>query len=114
MKKLVTFASDIRLNALLCCSATVLLTACGGAMNDTGSLQSQTAAYVQSDVADTDANSAATTPNAADAAAAQATEVAGNSNFELVGYDTNPLTASTADAAAAPASQDAAAAEAAP
>jgi hypothetical protein len=115
MKKLVTFASDIRINALLCCSATVLLTACGGAMNDTGSsAQTQTAAYVQSDVVASDANSAATTPNTADAAAAQATEVAGNSNFELAGYDTNPLAASAADAAAAPASQDASTAEAAP
>jgi hypothetical protein len=36
MKKLVTFASDLRLNALLCCSATVLLTACGGGLTDTG------------------------------------------------------------------------------
>jgi len=115
MKKLVTFASDIRINALLCCSATVLLTACGGAMNDTGSgAQAQTAAYVQSDVAAADANSAATTPNAVDATAAQGAEAAANGNFELVGYDTHPQAASVADAAAAPAAQDAATAEAAP
>jgi hypothetical protein len=118
MKKLVTFASDIRINALLCCSATVLLTACGGAMNDTGTgAQTQTAAYVQSDVAASDANGAATTPNTVDATAAQATEATGNGNFELVGYVTNPLAASTADAAVAPAAvtaQDAPAAEAAP
>ena len=34
MKKLVTFASDLRVHALLCCSATVLLTACGGGVAD--------------------------------------------------------------------------------
>ena len=39
MKKLVTFASDVRLNALLCCSATVLLTACGGGLTDTANGQ---------------------------------------------------------------------------
>jgi hypothetical protein len=45
MKKLVTFASDIRVSALLCCSAAVLLTACGGGTSDTGEGQTQAAAY---------------------------------------------------------------------
>jgi hypothetical protein len=95
MKNLVTFASDFRLNTLLCCSATVLLTACGGGTSDTGNTQAQTAAAVTS--------AGATTPNTADASAApQATAASGN--FELAGYDANPLAASTADAAAPAAS----------
>ena len=45
MIKFVTFASDIRVNALLCCSAAVLLTACGGGISDTDNgQQDQTAA----------------------------------------------------------------------
>jgi len=76
MKKLVTFASDLRLNALLCCSATVLLTACGGGMTDTANgQQAQTAAITTSADA-TAANGAATTPNTVDATAAQATDAA--------------------------------------
>jgi len=35
MKKIVTFASNVRAGALLSCSAAVLLTACGGSMSDT-------------------------------------------------------------------------------
>jgi len=35
MKKLVTFASNVHVGALLSCSAAVLLTACGGSMTDT-------------------------------------------------------------------------------
>ncbi|MFC5548442.1 DUF1565 domain-containing protein, partial [Massilia aerilata] len=87
MKKLVTFASDSRVNALLCASVTVLLTACGGGMSDAGSgQQSQTAAALMSSADTTVANSAATTPNAADAAGARATEAAAGS-FELSAYD---------------------------
>jgi hypothetical protein len=48
MKNLATFASDIRVNALLCCSAAVLLTACGGGSADSAASQStQTAASLQ-------------------------------------------------------------------
>lgn len=36
MKKLVTFVSALRIPTLLCCSATVLLTACGGGTPETG------------------------------------------------------------------------------
>jgi len=72
MKKLVTFASDFRLNALLCCSATVLLTACGGGLNDTANgQQAQTAAITTSA-----ANGDSKTPNTVDATAAQATDAA--------------------------------------
>ena len=35
MKKIVTFASNVHASALLCCSAAVLLTACGGSSTDT-------------------------------------------------------------------------------
>jgi len=90
MKKLVTFASDLRLTTLLSCSAAVLLTACGGSVGDAGQ-GVQTAAAVAS-VDASAANSAATVPNEADAAQAQATEVAAG-NFELVGYDATLTTA---------------------
>jgi hypothetical protein len=106
MKKLVTFASVSRLNAMLCCSSAVLLTACGGGLSDTGAAQSAQTAAVVTSVDANEANSAATTPNTVDATAAQAAEApASGSGFELVGYDTNPLAASAAadaqDAAAA-------------
>jgi hypothetical protein len=96
MKKLVTFASDIRVNALLACSAAVLLSACGGGMTDANGQQSQTAASVSSSADQTVANSAATTPNAADAAPAQATEAAAASGFELSGYDGVPASTGAA------------------
>ena len=99
MKKLVTFASDLRLNALLCCSATVLLTACGGGLTDTGNGQQAQTAAMTTNVDESAANGAAETPNTVDATTAQATEAA-SGNFELVGYDANPLAASTTGATA--------------
>jgi hypothetical protein len=97
MKKLVTFASDIRVNAMLCCSAAVLLSACGGGMTDAANgQQSQTAAVVSSSADQSAANSAATTPNAADAAPAQATEAAAAGSFELSGYDGVPASTGAA------------------
>jgi hypothetical protein len=46
MKRIVTFASNVRLNALLCSTVAVLLTACGGSTTDViNSQQAQTAAY---------------------------------------------------------------------
>ncbi len=87
MIKFATFASDIRVNALLCCSAAVLLTACGGGMSGTDAGPTQTAAVVvdsatkQSDAtvaapafgadATTAAVADAATPDALAAAAAQ-------------------------------------------
>lgn len=44
MKKLVTVVPNVRVNLLLCCSAAVLLSACGGGTADTGAGQTQTAA----------------------------------------------------------------------
>jgi hypothetical protein len=105
MKKLVTFASDFRVNALLCCSAAVLLSACGSGASDTGALQSGTAAVTSTvATADTaniaDANGATTVPNAADAATAPATAPAADSttdNFALSGYTTHPLQITSAE-----------------
>ena len=36
VKKITTFALDVRLQTMLCCSATILLTACGGGASQTG------------------------------------------------------------------------------
>ena len=103
MKKLATFASDFRLNALLCCSAAVLLTACGGGMTDSAQ-QSQTAASVTSSADQSAANVAATTPNAADAAVADAAGAqageAAAANFEMSGYDSTPASAGATEAQA--------------
>jgi hypothetical protein len=101
MKKLVTFASEICLNAMLCCGAAVLLTACGAGTSDINAGQSQTAATVTSSAGQSAANSAATTvPNAADAAGAPAAEAAAAGNFEQSGYESNPLSGAQADASA--------------
>jgi hypothetical protein len=99
MKNFATFASDIRLNALLCCSAAVLLTACGGSTVDAGQ-GAQTAATVAS-VKTAAANGDASVPNQTDAAAAQANAAGTNTSFDLVGYAADP----TVDAAVAGADQ---------
>jgi len=123
MKQTFTFASNLRLNALLCCSAAVLLAACGSGASDSGANQAATAAMTGSvatttapaapaSAATTDAAEAnvdATTPNAADTAAAQATPSAtapAPANFDLSGYTSHPLEA----AAEASTAQDAGAA----
>jgi hypothetical protein len=122
MKKLVTFASDIRLNALLGCSASILLTACGGGLSEAGAgQQARTAATITS-VDATTANPVAATPDAVHAAAAPAADTAASS-FELVGYATHPLASATVSeeggttataAAAAPATATATPANGAP
>ncbi|WP_078031979.1 choice-of-anchor Q domain-containing protein [Massilia sp. KIM] len=109
MKQLVTFASEFRVHALLCCSAAVLLTACGGD-TDMGQ-QSQTAAQLASTAASAatveaaDATAQATpaqaldataTPAAADQGAAQAAH-----SFELSGYASHPLESTRAPGAGA-------------
>jgi hypothetical protein len=106
MKKLVTLASDIRLNTLLCCSATVLLTACGGGTSDTGNGPQTQSAALTTSVDDSAANSAATTPNTVDATAAPQATATASGNFELAGYDANPLAASTEEATAPATSAD--------
>ena len=100
MKKLTTFASDVRVNALIACSAAVLLTACGGGASDTAANQAtQTAGYSYNSgvVADasTAADSAETTP------AVEETAAVSNAGFDLAGYGAHPLTAD-ADPQAAP------------
>ena len=115
MKKLVTFASHIRLNAMLCCGAAVLLTACGAGTSDINAGQSQTAATLNSSADQSAANSAGlnssadqsaansaatTVPNAADAASAPAAEAATAGNIEPSAYDSNPLSGAQADASA--------------
>jgi len=96
MKQIATFASNVRVNALLCCSAVVLLTACGAAAADTGyGQQTRTAAQTYDSSADFGATVGATAAKAANAATnlAAADETAANlsPNFELKGYATNPL-----------------------
>jgi hypothetical protein len=110
MKKLVTLASDIRVNALLCCSAAVLLSACGGGSSDTGNAPNATAATVATaataavSTSVPDTVEAATTPNATDAApaadataAATAAATATGNDFALSGYTSNPLQAGADD-----------------
>jgi hypothetical protein len=101
MKKLTTFATTTRINALLCCSAAVLLTACGGGMSDAGTAPTQTAgvSYDSGVVASqevatspTQDSSAETTPAVADAAPAA-------TSFDLAGYGAHPLSADAAEAA---------------
>jgi hypothetical protein len=101
MKKLTTFAMTTRINALLCCSAAVLLTACGGGMSDAGTAPTQTAgvSYNSGVVASpevatspTQYSSAETTPAVADAAP-------GTTSFDLAGYGAHPLAADAAEAA---------------
>jgi hypothetical protein len=73
MKKLVALVSGIRLNAVLCCGAAVLLSACGAGVSDpVNGLQSQTAAELASGTARPAANNAPATPYGADAAPAVA------------------------------------------
>jgi len=60
MKKLLTFASTIRANLLLCCGAAVLLSACGAGISDPVTGQPlQTAAAMSSSVDQAGANSGA-------------------------------------------------------
>ena len=70
MKKVMTFATDVRVNALLCCSAAVLLAACGGGSSDTPDAQVQTAAVTKSSESN-QANTAAALNSAADAGASE-------------------------------------------
>jgi hypothetical protein len=103
MKKLVNFASDVRVHALLCCSATVLLSACGGGMADTGNVQqNQTAAVSFESAANesaTDGAVVAGLPAATeeDTAAGQAAAPAGAASAD----DSTRLLASSVTVAAA-------------
>jgi hypothetical protein len=109
MKKLVTFASDIRLNALVCSSVAVLLTACGGNTPDSmGAAQTQTAAVAYNSATTASDASAATAPAVADTAttpadtgAAPAAAQAPATGFDLSGYGAGELSAA-GDATANP------------
>ncbi|CAH0291133.1 hypothetical protein SRABI118_04077 [Massilia sp. Bi118] len=87
MKKQASFSPALRINALLCCSAAVLLSACGGNA-DMGAAASQTAAAITSSA---DATASAVEPNTTDAAAASASTAP--ASFALSGYDGHPLAA---------------------
>ena len=124
MTKFVAFVSEIRVHALLCSSAAVLLTACGGGA-DSGSPSAsagpalQTAALsFNSDAAPT-ATAAAlqqqATPAEAAPAAQDSAREAYTGNFELLGYSTDttatigtPQAALSTETAAASASGPAA------
>lgn len=101
MNKLTTFATTTRINAMLCCSAAVLLTACGGGVSDgTSSQATQTAGFsynsgavASQEVATTDAE---TTPAVVDAAPATATDT----GFDLAGYAIDPKNTEVAPQAA--------------
>lgn len=137
MNKFVTFASEIRVNALLCSSMTVLLAACGGGSGEQGlsqaKQQTQTAGYMvtgegsSADAAPVDALMAAradgeqaqSAPAPAQDGAVQAADAApvnySEKDFALIGYgagDAMPDNASTTaygatDAAALAAAQGA-------
>jgi hypothetical protein len=92
MKKQASFSPALRLNALLCCSAAVLLSACGGSADMPGAASSQTAAAISSsaDLA------GAVEPNQTDAAANAASGAP--ASFALSGYEGNPLSGEQAAA----------------
>jgi parallel beta-helix repeat protein len=96
MKKQASFSPALRLNALLCCSAAVLLSACGGNADMPGAATGQTAAAITSSA---DATSAVE-PNPTDATAATAASSTAAAGFELSGYDSHPLSGAEADASA--------------
>jgi hypothetical protein len=120
MKQFNAFASKLRINVLLCCSASVLLSACGGNIDAGSDALSATAASVSTDAgaaaaASTSAPAAAVeaiaeaapaasteAAPAASTAAAPAANTAGATGqaaevttqaFELTGYDSAPLQA---------------------
>jgi hypothetical protein len=106
MMTLATLASDIRVNALLCCSAAVLLTACGGGSSDSFSAQpTQTAAYAfNSATSQTDATVAATV-DGADSATPQANQMAATTTVSIAQDGVDTTTQRAAPESAAPETQ---------
>jgi hypothetical protein len=127
MKKLVSIAKDLRVNAVLCCGAAVLLTACGGGTADASRGQAPQLAAISyssnptgsSTMVAADAASAAAastlaiadetavaTPAAADGTvaatpgAAGGTAAQGTSNFEIGGYGAPDALTASAEAVA--------------
>jgi len=73
MKKLIALVSGLQLNAVLCCGAAALLSACGAGVSDpVNGLQSHTAAELASGAAQRAANNAPAAPYGTDAAPAVA------------------------------------------
>jgi hypothetical protein len=95
MKKQTSFSPALRINALLCCSAAVLLSACGGNADQAG-MASHTAAAITSsaDVA------GAVEPNTTDAKAVTASTT--QASFALSGYDGVPASSGAQAAAGQP------------
>jgi hypothetical protein len=81
MKKQASFSPALRINALLCCSAAVLLSACGANADQAG-MASQTAAAITSSA---DAAASAVEPNTTDAASSTASTAP--ASFAMSGYD---------------------------
>jgi hypothetical protein len=107
MKKLVTVVSHIRVSHLLCCSAAVLLTACGAGTSDTAVGQPNQTAALSFDsaagapITGADDTTAATTIDAGAANAAEATAVTADDSATSPDGSTRLLAASTAVSAAA-------------
>jgi hypothetical protein len=123
MTKFVTFVSEIRLHALLCSSAAVLLTACGGGV-DSGSASATSGQPLQTAALSFNSDAAAattapatleqTSPAEASAAPQDSASEVYTGNFELLGYSTDttatvgtPQAALTTETAAASASEPA-------
>jgi hypothetical protein len=68
MRKIASFASNLRLNAISCCCAVALLSACGAGVSDPNRPQSQTAGDIIGSVGQP---AAVTGPGTADQATAQ-------------------------------------------
>jgi parallel beta-helix repeat protein len=96
MKKQASFSPAFRINAVLCCSAAVLLSACGGNADTIGAMASQTAATISSSA---DA-AGALVPNTVDAAANAVSSAA--ASFELSGYDGTPASSGAQAASGQP------------
>jgi hypothetical protein len=96
MKKLFTLASTVQANVLLCSSAAVLLSACGGGMSDNAST-SQTAAYITS--AQTQGGATAYTTIDAASPAKSSTDAARDARAAVAdNYAATPGTAAGAEA----------------
>jgi hypothetical protein len=102
MKKLIALASGIRRNAMLCCGAAFLLSACGAGVSDpVNGLQSQTAAELSTSSAQPAARNVASPygadapPTVADATTQAAPAAAPATNIEPP-YDSKPQSAKNA------------------
>jgi hypothetical protein len=96
MNKFVTFASEIRVNALVCSSVAVLLSACGGGVDSAGPAQSaqqpQTAGYTSGNInASEQADPSVAQETNSAAADAPGSGTVSEHEFDLVGYEGGPF-----------------------